>query len=97
MHFDFAAFLVLLTVLTGGIWGLYALVTTPKRRALAAATVGTAPIQQPSKEPLIVEYARSFFPVILIVLLIRSFLAEPFRIPSGSMIPTFWSINSHMG
>ncbi len=35
-----------------------------------------------------VEYARSFFPVFLAVLFIRSFIIEPFRIPSGSMIPT---------
>jgi len=41
-----------------------------------------------SNEPLLVEYARSFFPVVLIVLLLRSFLFEPFRIPSGSMMPT---------
>jgi signal peptidase I len=40
------------------------------------------------KEPVLVEYARSFFPVILIVLLLRSFIVEPFRIPSGSMMPT---------
>ena len=38
--------------------------------------------------PILVEYARSFFPVILIVLVLRSFLFEPFRIPSSSMRPT---------
>lgn len=37
---------------------------------------------------VIVEYARSFFPVLFFVLIIRSFIFEPFRIPSGSMLPT---------
>lgn len=36
----------------------------------------------------VVEYSRSFFPVLLFVLVVRSFVFEPFRIPSGSMIPT---------
>jgi signal peptidase I len=44
--------------------------------------------QQAGREPWWVEYSKSFFPVILLVFLLRSFLVEPFKIPSGSMIPT---------
>lgn len=40
------------------------------------------------KDPWWVEYSRSFFPVILVVFILRSFIIEPFKIPSGSMIPT---------
>jgi len=95
MNFDFPTFLVIACVVTGGIWLIDAVLFAPRRRRLAQqTTAGDAPAQTASttgvtyKEPVLVEYARSFFPVILIVLLLRSFLVEPFRIPSGSMMPT---------
>jgi signal peptidase I len=77
MDFDFSFFLVIATLVTGIIWGGY--------------LVYLKLIEQPfseENEPLLVEYARSFFPVVLIVLLLRSFVVEPFRIPSASMMPT---------
>src|SRR5688572_4586117 len=82
MIFDFAFFLVVATALTGVIWASDTLFFRDKR-VRAATAAG-----QPVKEPVVVEYARSFFPVILVVLVIRSFLFEPFRIPSDSMMPT---------
>jgi signal peptidase I len=85
MIFDFSFILVAATALTGVIWGLDSWLFKPKR-VQAAALGGMAPDKV--HEPVVVEYARSFFPVILIVLLIRSFLFEPFRIPSDSMMPT---------
>ncbi|AFL72663.1 signal peptidase I [Thiocystis violascens] len=92
MTFDFPAFLVLASVLTGGIWLIDALLFAPRRRRLAeAAMAGGARIDEGRplvREPVLVEYARSFFPVIFAVLILRSFIVEPFRIPSNSMMPT---------
>jgi signal peptidase I len=40
------------------------------------------------RQPWWLEYTASFFPVILVVFVVRSFVVEPFKIPSGSMVPT---------
>ena len=72
---NFALILFLALVITGGIWLLDALVLKRGR-------------DKDAREPLLVEYAKSFFPVILVVFALRSFLVEPFKIPSGSMMPT---------
>ncbi len=85
MNFDFAAVLVGLAAFTGIVWAIDALFFAKGRaeRAQVGSSLGTEVV----REPLLVEYSRSFFPVILIVLIVRSFLAEPFRIPSSSMMP----------
>jgi len=94
MNFDFPAFLVLASAVTGGIWLIDALIFAPRRQrrhlvAQSANAQGTVlDAAGGYKEPVLVEYARSFFPVIFAVLLLRSFVVEPFRIPSNSMMPT---------
>jgi signal peptidase I len=96
MDFDFALLLVVLTFVTGIIWLLDRLFLY-RGRAARAQTLGRVGgskeereqrVAETMREPAIVEYARSFFPVILVVLMFRSFIAEPFKIPSGSMMPT---------
>ena len=88
MNIDFAAVLVVLTGLTGGIWLLDALVWAPRRaRVPVVEQTGTArPVAV--KLPWYVDLSKSFFPVILAVLVLRSCVVEPFRIPSESMVPT---------
>jgi signal peptidase I len=94
MNFDFPTLLVTATLLTGLAWGVDALVWAPRRNrnARQLEQQGMSPdsleVAAALKEPTWVEYCKSFFPVILAVLLLRSFVVEPFRIPSGSMMPT---------
>ena len=72
---NFALFLLLLLVVTGLVWLFDKLYLRKQRKA-------------DDKQPWWVEYSISFFPVILIVFFLRSFLVEPFKIPSSSMVPT---------
>jgi len=84
---DFSLMLVIVGAVAGIVWGLDRLIfARPRARAAAAAGTPAGAV----REPLAVEYARSFFPVIVLVLVIRSFLFEPFRIPSDSMMPTLF-------
>lgn len=77
----FETILVCLTLLTGLVWLADKLWLAPRRRAAAT------PLGEP-EEPVVVDYSKAFFPVLAIVLVLRSFVAEPFRIPSSSMMPS---------
>ncbi|MEJ2060112.1 MAG: signal peptidase I [Gammaproteobacteria bacterium] len=81
MAIDLEWLLVIGTLVTGIVWLLDVVWW---RKVRMPAPEGAAEVQ----EPWYVDYSRAFFPVLLLVLLLRSFVFEPFRIPSGSMMPT---------
>jgi signal peptidase I len=82
---DFSAVLLIIAAVTGVIW-LVDVALFQRFRAAAAQAQGKSLGDIP--EPGTVDYARSFFPVALAVLVLRAFVFEPFRIPSDSMMPT---------
>lgn len=75
MNFDFLLILTGLMLISGLIWLVDALVWKKQRAS-------------DENQPKLVEYARSFFPVFLIVLIIRSFIGQIFHVPTGSLEPT---------
>jgi len=81
MSFDFPAILVILIVFTGTVTIgdiFYCWLKKENRKDEEIS----------ANRPVIIDYARAFFPVFLIVFLIRSFLVQPYHVPSRSLEPT---------
>ena len=93
MIIDFSFYLFVAVVFTGTVWLIDKWFLAPRRTQIIHES---SPIHQgvevsrKGKEPVVVEYSKSFFPVLLIVFLLRGFVVEPFRIPSGSMLPSLY-------
>ncbi len=93
MIFDFSFYLFVAVVLTGTVWLIDKWFFESKRNEAGQMTAQASQateVSRKAKEPIIVEYSKSFFPVLLIVFLLRGFVVEPFKIPSGSMLPSLY-------
>jgi len=95
-HFDLELALLIGAFITGLVWLLDKLFLGDRRRKRALeksynsthSSEAVEPRSKDYREPWFLDLCKSFFPILLIVLILRSFVAEPFRIPSGSMMPT---------
>ena len=74
MYFDFMFFLTLSVFITGFISFIDFIFLSKKRKK--------------NKLPWYIDYSKSFFPVLLLVFIIRAFIVQPYRVPTGSLEPT---------
>ena len=98
MDIDFSLVLTLAVMISGALWAFDAVLLKPGRRerlqaaeqqaANGGQTLPASAATEIMREPWLFETAHGFFPVLAVVWVLRSFIAEPFTIPSGSMIPT---------
>lgn len=104
MDINLPLILMVAVVVTGVVWVFDLIVLTKPRKLAAAAVDEKfqnlteadrgqdagylRALNNAVKEPLLVEYSKSFFPVLAVVFVLRSFILEPFKIPSESMVPT---------
>ncbi len=94
MSLNFPLLLVIAVAVCGFLALIDLLFFAPRRRSAIAAysrqvsEPEESVLKQLNREPVLIEYCKSFFPVLAIVLVLRSFIVEPFQIPSGSMKPT---------
>ena len=88
LRFDFPNLIVLLVFATGIIWAFDAAVLARRRRAVARQVEGAPENVVVAPPPRLVKLSKGYFPGFLIVLVLRSYIVEPFRIPSNSMMPT---------
>lgn len=91
--FDFALIMIGASIFTGAVYLLDYWLTRNKRAQIIESTekhtgVAISKSEKATLEPGLIENSRAFFPILLFVFLLRSFIVEPFQIPSGSMKPT---------
>jgi signal peptidase I len=86
-YMSFTATLLVIVLVTGAVAALDRLVLAPRRNKENADPEVQAGARKKAEANVMVDYSRGFFPVILVVFLLRTFLVEPFTIPSSSMRP----------